>query len=64
MGVLDSHKVNRAIRVLLSDQDVPAAEQQQALATLKQFAGHAITQASRRCQTTDAGRSQTSSCRC
>ena len=42
MGVLDSHRVNRAIRVLLSDQDVPAAEQQQTLATLKQFAGHAV----------------------
>jgi serine/threonine-protein kinase len=42
MGVLDSHRVNRAIRVLLSDEDVPAAEQQQALATLKQFAGHAV----------------------
>ncbi len=42
MGVLDSHKVNRAIRVLLADHDAPAAEQQQALATLKQFAGHAV----------------------
>jgi len=42
MGVLDSHKVNRAIRVLLSGQDVPDAEQQQALATLKQFSSHAV----------------------
>ena len=43
MGVLDNHRVNRAIRVLLSEQDAPAAEQQQALATLKQFAGPAVS---------------------
>lgn len=42
MGVLDSHRVNRAIRALLSDEDVPAAERQQALATLKQSAAHAV----------------------
>ena len=42
MGVLDSHRTNRAIRVLLSDDDVPATELQEALATLKQFAGHAV----------------------
>ena len=42
MGMLDSLKINRAIQVFLSDQDLPEAERRQALATLKQFGKKAL----------------------
>jgi len=42
MGILDSVKVSRSIRVLLSVQDVAEPERREALATLKQFSDRAV----------------------
>ena len=42
MGVLDGLKVNRAIRVFLSDREAPEVERQEALETLQRFSAHAV----------------------
>ena len=42
MGMLDGYRVKRSVRLLMSGETVPEPERQEALATLRQFANHAV----------------------